>query len=260
MNGLEVNEASPGIPSDQELREIGEGSPTFLEFSQRIESGEGEINSQVLEQSHEQGQISKDELGTLALALLKKIEPRADKAGIDELTGLSNLMIFNEKLTKTVEELRFAQNDKRKNPLQSIMVFALDMNSLKTLNDTYGHKVGNYGLITLANRLKKSVKDQDVVARVGGDEFLILMPIETDEEGIHEKIIERIRKMIGSLTIDMADPDPDRKGQTIPLPFQTAMGYAVLDKNNTETTAEELLKAADTAMYENKAKMKATAK
>lgn len=251
-----ANETSSDISSDQRLRETGEGGPIFLEFRQGIESGEGEINSRILEESYEQGQISKDELGTLALSLLKKIEPRIEKASIDELTGLSNLMGFNEKLTRTFEELRFVQNNKRKNPLQSIMVIALDMNFLKHLNDTYGHEAGNCGLITLANALKKSVKSQDVVARVGGDEFLILMPIENAEEDIHERIIERIRMMIGSLTIDVAD----RNGQTISLPIQTATGYAVLDKSHSETTVEELLKAADTAMYKNKQEMKATAR
>lgn len=250
----ETEKISIGDPTHPEVvaDEIGEGSPTFLELGQRIKSGEGEMNSRVLERSFGDELITEGELGTLALALLKAIEPRADKAGIDDLTGLYNRLGFNEKLAQVVEELRFTPQDNRKNPFHSVMVVAADANSLKAVNDTYGHEAGNKFLITLANGFKESVKEgQDAIARDGGDEFLILMPIETDEEGIHERIIERIRVKISNLRVDVS--------QTVKLPISTAMGYAVLDKNNTEMTVEELLKAADDAMYANKKEMKAPA-
>lgn len=237
----DLMESSPEIHSQE-----------FHQFQEMIETGQGEINSRLLKEAREQNHITKEELGELALALLEKIEPRAEKAGLDGLTGLYNRGYFNEKLDTTIEELRFAQENRRETPIQSLMVIFLDMNLLKNLNDTYGHEAGDQGLVALANRFKETIKSTDTVARWGGDEFLILLSVESSEENIHEEIFQRIKEAISGLTIDIQN----QEGETIQFPIEVTMGYSVLDKTNTQTTAEELKKQADEAMYQNKREMK----
>lgn len=238
-------------PTVQESAETNEHNQEYQDFIRGIELGEGEINAQVLKTSYEQGKISKEELGELAFVLLEKTEAQAKEARVDKLTGLNNKRGFDEKLDRTVQELR-APNEKREHPLQSIIVINLDMNGLKKINDTYGHNAGNKALVALGQILEASVKDKDIVARPGGDEFLVLMPIDSTEENIQEKIFERFKNSLNGLAVEIED----QNGQTISQTITAAAGFAILQKDDTDTTIEKLLDRADKAMYENKTEIK----
>ena len=86
----------------------------------------------------------------------------------DPLTGLPNRMLFNDRLTVA---LAYAQRNRQK-----LTVMLLDLDSFKQINDTLGHSVGDQLLQAVGDRLKGSLRKTDTVARMGGDEFLLLLP------------------------------------------------------------------------------------
>lgn len=232
--------------------ETNKYSETYQDFFNGIKLGEGKINAGELERSYTEGEISEIEFGKLAFELLKKVEEQAKEALVDNLTKLNNLRGFNEKLNEAVEELRSPEHQ-REHPLQSIMVIFLDMNGLGSFNNEYGHKAGDQSLIALADRLKKSVREKDIIAHKSGDEFLVFMPIDSTQENVHQNIFDGFfAKINDELSIDIQDSND----QTINRTILTAAGFSVLDKSNTETTAEELIHEADLAMYSIKDKMK----
>jgi len=108
----------------------------------------------------------------LTLANLHHTVDLREVATRDELTHLFNRRHFFEQLEK---ELRVAQRSER--PLALLL---MDVDSLKLINDTYGHHVGDAALANLGKLLARRVRAEDIAARIGGDEFAVLMP-DTDE-------------------------------------------------------------------------------
>jgi diguanylate cyclase (GGDEF)-like protein len=102
----------------------------------------------------------------------------------DKLTSLYNRRYFEEELVRL--------DTKRQLPLSIIMA---DINGLKIINDSLGHKKGDELLIKTANILKKVIRDEDILARWGGDEFAILLPNTNQQEA--KRVIERIYKVDG---------------------------------------------------------------
>jgi diguanylate cyclase (GGDEF)-like protein len=84
----------------------------------------------------------------------------------DELTGLYNRRGF---FMLAEQQLKLASREKR-----GMMIFSADFDYLKTINDTLGHQIGDIALIETANILKETFRDSDIIARIGGDEFVIL--------------------------------------------------------------------------------------
>ena len=90
----------------------------------------------------------------------------------DELTGLYNrrgLITIAEKVIKVARRLK-----------KRVLLLYADLDDLKVINDNYGHKEGDYALIAAASIFKKSARESDVIARIGGDEFVILSMISAD--------------------------------------------------------------------------------
>ncbi len=120
----------------------------------------------------------------------------------DELTGLPNRRQFFEQLSD--RKARLKQNEK-------CAVFLIDLDNFKPINDLYGHRLGDEVLRTTAARLKKIVGDRALVARIGGDEFGILLPVVSDEEAplrvarcIVKKVPEPIRLAALSLNVGVS--------------------------------------------------------
>jgi diguanylate cyclase (GGDEF)-like protein len=104
----------------------------------------------------------------------------------DSLTGLSNRRFFNRLLKQEISSME-------RHGHESVIII-LDIDNFKSINDTYGHPVGDNVLKQLATLLEKNVRDSDIVSRFGGEEFVILMPKSSLEEGY--AFAERLRKLI----------------------------------------------------------------
>lgn len=143
----------------------------------------------------------------------------------DKLTGLYNRSFFEE------EMMRF--DSKRQVPLSVIMG---DVNGLKLVNDAFGHAKGDELLKKTAEILKNSVRKEDIVARWGGDEFIILLP-KADEE-IAKSVSERIESYCArELTVEN-------------ISFSISLGYAT--RTDLSKTITALIKDAEDLMYRNK--------
>ena len=125
--------------------------------------------------------------GALVLShLVKQILLRKEEAEYlalhDPLTGLANRNLFTEKLD---EVYRYSVRHQL-----SFCIALIDLDRFKSINDTYGHNVGDELLKQVAARFKLMVRRYDIVARFGGDEFIILLPDSNKQQGI--EIYERI--------------------------------------------------------------------
>ena len=117
-------------------------------------------------------------------------------------------------------------------------VLITDLDNLKALNDKHGHQAGSAAIQTTANVLRRVVRTTDLVARFGGDEFVVILR-EADRVGA-QIVMNRVRKMLAEERLPNA-PDATLK---------ISMGVAISGEDG--STPEELLRSADVAMYEEK--------
>ncbi len=160
--------------------------------------------------------------------LLKMV---ADQALRDTLTGLANRDLFNDRLMHAV------QLHERDN--QSVAVLSMDLDDFKLVNDSLGHPAGDALLIQAAERLLGCVRTSDTVARVGGDEFAVLM------EGLPE-----LSRLVAHRVVAAFEEPFLIDGQQ--LLMRPSVGLAVASAANPDLSAEMLLKQADVAMYSAK--------
>lgn len=153
----------------------------------------------------------------------------------DTLTNLPNRLLFQTRLHETLLRLQ-AQP-------QPVALLFLDLDRFKVVNDTLGHDVGDLLLQTVAQRLLHSVRDGDTVARMGGDEFTLILP---DVGGVNH-VAEIARRILDAFAM------PFVLGAQ-PLQVTTSIGISVFPADGTNATT--LLKNADIAMYAAKAQGK----
>ena len=147
-------------------------------------------------------------------------------AMIDPLTGLYNRRFAEQRLAAEV-----ARSERRGHPLT---VLALDLNNFKEINDTFGHPAGDQVLQEFASRLNKVIRGSDLAVRLGGDEFLVVLPECTLEQ--LKLVLERLRSF-----------ELDWQGQKIPVTFSAGWkDYEMGDR------PEEMLARADQALYSSK--------
>ncbi len=160
----------------------------------------------------------------LALDSARQRELLRTQADTDELTGLLNRRAFNRRLEVLFHRARLAST-----PLSLVEV---DVDEFKLINDRSGHAAGDAALTAVADALKRSVREGELVARIGGEEFAIILP-DTDA-ATSLAIAERCRR---SLTAD---------GYTGPA-LTLSAGVATYPMHATD--ADGLLRAADAALY-----------
>lgn len=152
----------------------------------------------------------------------------AHQAAYDSLTGLPNRSLFNDRIAQLMALSRRHQ--------KAFALLFVDLDRFKDVNDTLGHQVGDDLLRQIAQRLQAVVRTEDTVARIGGDEFVVLLP-DTDELGaqaVASNLLERLRQ---------------------PMPLASALSYrpmaslglAVFPRDG--DTPDLLLRSADLAMY-----------
>ncbi len=128
----------------------------------------------------------------LAITIANLFQTVKEQAITDSLTGLNNRRYFEEFLQKEV--LRAQRQN------QKFTIVGIDLDHLKQINDQYGHAFGDVAIRTVASALKSNARSIDVVARMGGEEFNILLPGVDSQGGMIAA--ERIRKAIESRKID----------------------------------------------------------
>ena len=157
---------------------------------------------------------------TIAIGELERVADR------DMLTPLYNRRYFLSALHQRIAQVeRYGDR---------VVLMTIDINNLKAVNDSYGHAAGDYLLVDIATRLSAINRDGDVLARVGGDEFGLIMDNIGQSEARQK--IRRLRATIESEPCEFGD---------VAIPVTAAFGLTMVSQG---TTAEELLGIADKAM------------
>jgi len=172
------------------------------------------------------------------LAIVRDISRRKQKelaalelANLDPLTKLPNRRTLENKLEQAFKKAKL------KNTF--IAFFFIDIDHFKLINDSYGHSVGDEILVGTANRLKHCIRGSDIVTRMGGDEFLIVI------NNVEER--SSIKIMADKLQEEFKSPF---KVQSHLIPVKASIGVSVYSHNNGD--AHTLIQLADEAMYEAK--------
>jgi diguanylate cyclase (GGDEF)-like protein len=218
----ELSSVNTGLKRELEDGDVSPGVANALEMSEAVE-GKVQDASEALSlvNSALKEQIDERHVLDAQLVTVTKQGNEARHASLhDPLTGLPNRALFNDRLEH-----------------------GLAADNFKTINDTYGHDVGDLVLQMIAGRLKETTRDDDTVCRHGGDEFLyILVNIESEQDIaiVAKKIINAIQ----------APCDIQVRDISIRLSINPSIGISIFPKDG--TNSEALLDVADKAMYRAK--------
>ncbi len=149
----------------------------------------------------------------------------------DELTSLAKRTLLQQRIANALARSRRLGN--------TFAVIYIDLDHFKSINDTHGHEVGDAVLVAVSSRLKAAVREYDTVARIGGDEFAILLDT-LDDVAEAECVAQRV---LSSLAPPMRVADHD-------VEVTASMGISVFPAGG--SAADELLRSADRAMYRAK--------
>ncbi|WP_233235737.1 bifunctional diguanylate cyclase/phosphodiesterase [Bordetella sp. LUAb4] len=148
----------------------------------------------------------------------------------DNLTKLPNRLLLGDRLKQAVEHAEAAKNQ--------VAVMFLDLDGFKGVNDSFGHQTGDQLLVQVAARIRQSVRAQDTVARVGGDEFVLVATVDAPQDAA----------AIADELVRLIDEPLSINGHE--LLVTASIGIAIHPSD--ASTPDDLLKAADTAMYHAK--------
>lgn len=171
--------------------------------------------------------------------LQERIEQLEKKVYYDEMTGLLNRRGFQKEIeSRFIDALnQVPENEQRSKPVEPVNIIFADLNDFKPINDKYGHAVGDKILNAVSENLLKELRESDVVARIGGDEFLIAF---TGNKKIHEVVKYKVKKIIENTKIFFENEE---------LSVGVSIGGAV---NDLKEDISQTIEKADLAMYEQK--------
>jgi len=164
--------------------------------------------------------------------LLKHLERMASTDG---LTGVYNRAFLDREIDKAIRHARRFRD-------MSFSLMVIDVNGLKQINDTYGHGVGDEVIVKVSSMLRAACRETDIVSRIGGDEFAVLMPSTSRSQA--EMLKSRIREGEKGLRVLLTPT----KGAHINIRIHISIGLASSD----ESDPEQVMKTADDLMYLDK--------
>ncbi len=168
------------------------------------------------------------------LSNLKRAQAELERlASTDPLTGIANRRFFYE--------LARPEFNKAKRYKRPFSVIILDIDYFKSINDTYGHAVGDQALIHIARLIHSVCRSVDVAARYGGEEFVLMLPETNLANAL--KIAERLRKLIAESPLTVNEKN---------IHFTSSFGAADNSMNNSMLTFDDMLSSADRALYQAK--------
>lgn len=234
--GVTAEKRIPLTPSEAEVLRIKEPYPFYtpdvcypLVYQNRLFGVVGFSREQSLDEREKNivgvvVRIASTALqNTLSMAVMREL------ASIDSLTKLHNIGSFRDKLNEELNRAKRFQH--------SLSVAIIDLDNFKYFNDTFGHQAGDQLLIRLANIFSKYFRDTDIVARYGGDEFIIMFPETRKEEAA---------KMVANLLSNFRMFDFSQGEKKIAF----SAGVATYPEDG--MTPSDLIKNADKALYEAK--------
>ncbi len=212
-----------------------QGQQVSYERVRRPENGEPRyLEVKLVPHVGEQGELLGCFAVTLDITDHRLVEDRITRvAHHDSLTGLPNRLLFNDRLSQAIS---LAKRDSRQ-----FALLYLDLDRFKPVNDGLGHAVGDELLQAVAERIRRSVRESDTVARVGGDEFTVILP---DIAGRGEAEIVA-KKIVAALAANFR-----LGGETHSVDIGASIGIALYPRDARD--ADALVKAADAAMYRAK--------
>jgi diguanylate cyclase (GGDEF)-like protein/PAS domain S-box-containing protein len=215
--------------------QVLQGHPVIYERARKLQNGESRyLEIKLLPHLGDQGKVLGAFAVTTDITEHKLMEERIQRvAHHDSLTGLPNRLLFNDRLTQAMS--------RGKRTSRQFALLYLDLDKFKPVNDTLGHTAGDELLQAVAARLQREVRESDTVARVGGDEFTVILPDiaqREEAETVAKKIIAALAApfQLGS-----------RKQR---INIGTSIGIALYPADARD--ADALVKAADAAMYSAK--------
>ena len=177
------------------------------------------------------GMLSAGVVPAAMLASFRRLKATAEfDAAYDHLTGLPNRRSAQDSLTAMFARGRRMQT--------ALALIAFDLDFFKRINDEYGHAAGDAVLRAVGLAVRTAIRPSDVIARIGGEEFLVLLPDATDDDACI--VAQRLRTALR--TLDFIGPD-----------IVVTASFGVARMQDSDMDAEQLLQRADRALYQAKA-------
>lgn len=217
-----------------------EGRQARVHHDARIQSLQGVshwIHAQLIPRVDHRGEIT-GAIGTLLDITQRKRSEEAirHQALHDPLTGLPNRILLIERLKHAISVTQRLG--------KTLALLSVDLDNFKPVNDRYGHAAGDQVLCEIGRRLKSLIRGADTVARMGGDEFIVLLESIEDCDGVHVVA----DKLLSALTEPI---EIEAQGRRIACRVETSIGIALA--RNQSIDVDTLLQQADEALYAAKA-------
>jgi diguanylate cyclase (GGDEF)-like protein len=160
----------------------------------------------------------------------------------DPLTNLPNRNLLSERMEQSLARAKRRDNQ--------FSVMFIDLDDFKTVNDNYGHVIGDQVLVAIADRLKKHVRTEDTVARIGGDEFVVLSDHIEDEHDVRIAAARILSEIAEPIVLRLRESD------SVTINITGSLGISICPRDG--ISLQQLVERADDAMYQVKKTGKGT--